>query len=123
MFAQFSGYFMAIIFFSISCCHFKELIIFCEIFSCILGIAVLCFAFATAFLVFFLATRHFRGVPLREVSLARRTTVFIVYTDDSKPHSDCIAILAKMLQHDANIDVFLDEFELKYSGMHIFLII
>ncbi|VDK73632.1 unnamed protein product [Litomosoides sigmodontis] len=81
----------------------------------IIGIAVLCFAFATAFLVFFLATRHFHRVPLREVSLARRATVFIVYTDDSKPHSDCIAILAKVLQHDGNVDVFLDQFELNYS--------
>ncbi|KAL3994500.1 SEFIR domain family protein [Acanthocheilonema viteae] len=81
----------------------------------IIGAAVVCFAFATVFLVLFLAARRFHKVPLREVSLSQRTTVFIVYTDDSKPHSDCIAILAKILQHDANVDVFLDQFELKCS--------
>ncbi|CAG9538412.1 unnamed protein product [Cercopithifilaria johnstoni] len=80
----------------------------------VIGAAVLCFAFAIAVL-FFLTTRRLHRVPLQEVSLSQRTTVFIVYTDDCKPHSDCIAALAKILQHDANVDVFLDQFELKYS--------
>uniref|UniRef100_A0A0R3RYM7 SEFIR domain-containing protein n=1 Tax=Elaeophora elaphi TaxID=1147741 RepID=A0A0R3RYM7_9BILA len=83
----------------------------------IIGAVVLCFAVTITSLVF-LAARCLRKVPLQEVSLSQRTTVFIVYTDDSKPHSDCIAVLAKMLQHDANVDVFLDQFEFKCSGIN-----
>lgn len=99
---------------------FQELIVFVKIFDYILGAAMLCSAFVTAFLVFFWETRRFHKVPLREVSLSQRTSVLIVYTDDSKPHSDCIAVLAKILQHDANVDVFLDQFELKGSTVCIF---
>lgn len=84
---------------------------------------MLCFVVAIVFLVFFLVAKCFHKVPLREVSLSQRTTVFITYTDDSKPHSDCIAVLAKILQHDANVDVFIDQFELKCSGMFIFLML
>ncbi|KAM3719104.1 Interleukin cytokine receptor-related protein [Dirofilaria immitis] len=81
----------------------------------IIGAMVLCFAVAITFSISFLVVSCYHKVPLREVSLSQRTTLFIIYTDDSKPHSDCITVLAEILQHDANVDVFIDQFELKYS--------
>ncbi|EJD76278.1 hypothetical protein LOAG_16743 [Loa loa] len=59
----------------------------------IIGVAVLCFIVAIAF---------FFGAQ-------------VVSQDDSRLHSECIAAFAKILQHDANIDVFIDQFELKCS--------
>ncbi|KAK6104312.1 SEFIR domain family protein [Brugia pahangi] len=83
--------------------------------TCVVGASVLCFVVTIGFLFFFLTIKCFHKVPLREVLLSQRTTVFIAYVDDCKPHSDCIAVLAKVLQHSANVDVFMDQFELKYS--------
>uniref|UniRef100_A0A0R3QWQ1 Small ribosomal subunit protein bS16m n=1 Tax=Brugia timori TaxID=42155 RepID=A0A0R3QWQ1_9BILA len=83
--------------------------------TCVVGASMLCFVVTIGFLFFFLAIKCFHKVPLREVLLSHRTTVFIAYVDDCKPHSDCIAVLAKVLQHSANVDVFMDQFELKYS--------
>lgn len=85
------------------------------------GFAGLCIVVAISFSYFFLASKCSHKIPLQEISLSQRTSVFIAYTDDSEPHTDCIAALAKMLQDDANVDVFIDQFELKHSGIYIFL--
>ncbi|VDK65787.1 unnamed protein product [Onchocerca ochengi] len=81
----------------------------------ITGAAILCFIATMAFWIFFWTGKCCQKVSLPEVSFSQRTTVFIVYTDDCEPHSDCITVLAEILQRDANVDVFIDQFELKCS--------
>ncbi|VDN02228.1 unnamed protein product [Thelazia callipaeda] len=73
--------------------------------------AALSFGIVVAIMVI----RFHQKDALYEVSLSQRTTVFIVYSDDSELHTSCIARLAELLQRYANVDVFIDLFELKYS--------
>uniref|UniRef100_A0A183EZ18 SEFIR domain-containing protein n=1 Tax=Gongylonema pulchrum TaxID=637853 RepID=A0A183EZ18_9BILA len=54
-----------------------------------------------------------KTISLREISLSKRASVFLVYTDDCDAHAAAVATLAELLKNYANADVFLDQFELK----------
>lgn len=83
--------------------------------SCI--VVLMLFMASTAY---FLVIWRRRKATLHEISLTKRTTVFIAYADDCEQHSAAVVSLAELLKQYANADVFLDQFELKYAGEFIF---
>ncbi|VDN20324.1 unnamed protein product [Gongylonema pulchrum] len=81
----------------------------------IAGSALLCFAILATSVAWLLVVwrRCRKTISLREISLSKRASVFLVYTDDCDAHAAAVATLAELLKNYANADVFLDQFELK----------